>query len=239
MSDFSRRAFLGASIGSLCILRQPGAALAAAECGDALSPYSAGVNCSASQNYRLFQAYPKDLGLLGVVAIAPAKAQAANLRAGTMILFPYLRDEKPGPKPRASLQAYLPTGGKRAVLDPKGLPPDELFVRTVLMAPWTSFIGFTVQPPFDNAAWIDGDSNTPSEPARFASDQALRPWRTNVDRLGPAKTASVGIEWTSSNLNNAWFAGSQFIPADDNCAGNAWRRVIIDGLRQASVGAGC
>ena len=57
------------------------------------------------------------IGLLGVVAIAPAKAQAANLRAGTMILFPYLRDEKPGPKPRASLQAYLPTGGKHAVLE--------------------------------------------------------------------------------------------------------------------------
>ena len=125
------------------------------------------------------------------------------------------------------------------MLDPKGLPPDELFVRTVLVAPWTSFIGFTVRPPFDNAAWIDGDSNTPSEPARFASDQALRPWRTTVDKLGAAKTASVGIEWTSSNLNNAWFAGSQFIPADDTCGGNAWRRVIIDGLRQASVGTGC
>ena len=47
----------------------------------------------------------------------------------------------------------------------------------------------------------------------------------------------VGIEWTSSNMNRPWFGGSQWIPNTDNCKGNAWRALIIDGLNQASVGA--
>jgi hypothetical protein len=238
MSDVSRRAFLGAAAGSLCVLRAPGVALAA-DCASALAPVAPGIlNCAAAQNFRLLQAYPDDLGLIGLVAIAPAKAQSANLRAGTFMLFPYLRGNA-ATNPRRALQAYLPTGGKRLVFDPGGLPPDEFFVRSVLVAPWTSFIGFTVQSPYDTAAWLNGDDQTPVQPARFDSDQSLRPWRTNLARLGPGKNGSVGVEWTSQSLNDRWFAGSRWIPADDTCSGTGWRKLIVDGIRQAALATGC
>jgi hypothetical protein len=48
----------------------------------------------------------------------------------------------------------------------------------------------------------------------------------------------VGIAWTSSNLNHSWFGGSRFIPKEDDCGGATWRKLIIDGLQQAS-GALC
>jgi hypothetical protein len=60
-------------------------------------------------------------------------------------------------------------------------------------------------------------------------------WVTNVDKL--ADGGRVGINWTSANLNNAWFGGNSCIPNTDTCNGNAWRKVIVDGLNQASIGA--
>jgi hypothetical protein len=96
------------------------------------------------------------------------------------------------------------------------LPLDEYFIRLVLHAPWTSFIGFLVDNPYS------------------ASD--VRPnWRSNVDKLGDGK--GVGINWGSHNLNSPWFGGSNFIPATDTCHGKDWRKLIVAGLGQAAIGA--
>ena len=60
-------------------------------------------------------------------------------------------------------------------------------------------------------------------------------WVSNVDKL--ADGAPAGINWTSSNLNRTWFGGSSCIPGTDTCNGKAWRKIIVDGLNQASVAA--
>src|ERR1043166_4221228 len=95
------------------------------------------------------------------------------------------------------------------------LPLDEYFLRYTLGAPWTSFIGFRVDTPFSRL-------------------EAKFDWFTNV-KLADGK--SVGIEWTSSNLNMPWFGGSHWIPPTDACSGKAWRGLIVAGLQQASAQA--
>jgi hypothetical protein len=47
----------------------------------------------------------------------------------------------------------------------------------------------------------------------------------------------VGINWTSSNVNPVWSGGNSSVPNTGACNGSAWRKVIIDGLNQASVAA--
>ena len=69
---------------------------------------------------------------------------------------------------------------------PGGLPPDEYFCNYVLKAPSRSFISFSVGAPFSHGA-------------------QKRVWHTNVDNIGGR---SVGIGWTSSNLNHPWFAAA-------------------------------
>jgi hypothetical protein len=76
------------------------------------------------------------------------------------------------------------------------------------------FIGFQVDVPYSK---VEG---------RFD-------WFTNVPKLADGK--GVGIDWTSSNLNHPWFGGSRFIPNKDTCYGAAWRKLIVDGLMQAST----
>ena len=84
-----------------------------------------------------------------------------------------------------------------------------------LQAPTTMFIGFQVDVPWGRV-------------------EARADWFSNVDRLADGK--GIGIDWTSSNLNNPWFGGSRFIPSKDTCNGAAWRKLIVDGLMQASTG---
>jgi len=76
------------------------------------------------------------------------------------------------------------------------------------------FIGFQVDVPYSK---VEG---------RFD-------WFTNVPSLPTARV--VGIDWTSSNLNQSWFGGSRFIPNKDTCYGAAWRKLIVDGLMRAST----
>jgi hypothetical protein len=94
------------------------------------------------------------------------------------------------------------------------LPLDEYFCSYRLQAPTAMFIGFQVDVP-----------HSPLE-GRFD-------WFTNA-KLADGK--GVGIDWTSSNLNHSWFGGSRFIPNKDTCNGLAWRKLIVDGLMQASTG---
>ena len=54
-----------------------------------------------------------------------------------------------------------------------------------------------------------------------------------------ADGSAVGVDWTSPNLNNAWFGGSHWIPNTNACNGNAWREVIIAALRDQASVSGC
>jgi hypothetical protein len=96
------------------------------------------------------------------------------------------------------------------------LPPDEYFCRFVMRAPAASFIGFLVEIPFGTA-------------------DAGRPWFTNVKQL--ADGAPAGIDWTSANLNNAWFDGSRWIPNSGACNGQSWRNLIVAALNHAASGS--
>jgi len=61
-----------------------------------------------------------------------------------------------------------------------------------------------------------------------------RPWYRNA-KLPDGRTWSIG--WNSGNLNAPWFGGSRWIPDSDQCKGNAWRNLIVDGMKRASAGA--
>jgi hypothetical protein len=95
------------------------------------------------------------------------------------------------------------------------LPLDEYFLRYRMEAPWQSFVGFRVD-------------------AAFNLQDSRRPWFTNVAKLADGKP--IGVAWTSSNLNAPWFGGNRWIPNNDDCKGNAWRALILDGMNQASAG---
>lgn len=89
------------------------------------------------------------------------------------------------------------------------LPVGDYFCQSVLKAPASDFIGFELDEP-------------------FGQGRARLPWVTNVHKLADGKP--LGINWTSSNLNRPWFGGNSCIPNSDTCNGNAWRKVIVDGL---------
>jgi hypothetical protein len=95
------------------------------------------------------------------------------------------------------------------------LPLDEYFCRYLLEAPYATFIGVRADVPVN-------------------INDSRRPWYTNVDKLADGKPVSVA--WNSDNLNDPWFGGSRMIPSDATCNGSSWRKLIVDGLNQASVG---
>src|SRR5262249_53108161 len=159
---------------------------------------------------------PDDIGLTGVVSMTFVNGGQGSYQAGNLFLFPWVKPKGQ----RKSIPAFLPINATQfATSTPvpdASLPIDEYFVRMVLKAPMTAFIGFLVDNPYS------------------ASD-APRDWLSNVDKLGDGK--GVGIDWTSHNLNGAWFGGSHWIPPTDTCQGNAWRSLVVAGLKHASVAA--
>jgi hypothetical protein len=226
MDSLSRRTFVGMSLVSFSAICMPQLAAAAgtqAQCvtgGLPFLPNRLTVNCAAARNFRAFRQNSDYLGLAGVVNMTSVRGKLASYEAGSLFLFPWLK-----PKGRALGQgrawpAVVPTDATLFVnsspIPDATLPPDEYFCRVVLQAPWTAFIGFQIDKPFSQS---DG---------RLA-------WFTNVGKLADGQ--GVGIDWTSANLNNLWFGGSQWIPESETCSGKAWRQVIVDGLNQASVGA--
>ena len=221
MSTFSRRAFLGASLIAVETLRHPFTALAAPQCVTApLPPFLPNrltVDCAARLNFRLLRKNPNLVGLTGVVSMTFVRGKLGSYTAGNLSLFPYLKQKAVGKN--VALACVAPTSATQYVqanpIPDETLPLDEYFCRFVVQAPWTSFIGFTVDEPFSA---ID---------ARLA-------WLSNTGALADGK--GVGIDWTSSNLNDPWFGGSRFIPNTEDCNGKAWRQVIADGLMQASAG---
>ncbi len=237
MGHISRRAFLGASVAAVSTLGGPAWAQTAAQCGYAGFPAGAKFDCSAAHNFQMYLKYRTVLGLTGLVSAINVKGQLGYYPSGTLLLFPYV---KPGAQGAGIPLGSLPGGGKRSVITKVGLPYDEYFLRYILNAPLTGFVGFSLDAPYDKMIpWMDATTLAPENASTFDRQQGLRPWRTNVSKLGADGSQEVGIEWTSHNLNGQWFAGSHWIPASDTCDGNAWRRLIISLLRRASAATVC
>jgi hypothetical protein len=221
MTVFGRRAFLGMSVGAVSMLRHPLSAIAQTPAcvpgGMAqFLPTRLIVDCASRRNFQLFRKNTDDVGLAGVVSMSFVRGKYGSYNAGSMMLFPWL---KPKGKSSAALPAAVPVNSVQFMPSgpiPDGtLPLDEYFCRFRLQAPITMFIGFQVDVPYGRV-------------------EARADWFSNVDKLADGK--GVGIDWTSSNLNDRWFGGSRFIPNKDTCNGAAWRKLIVDGLTQASTG---
>lgn len=218
MSGVDRRAFLGMSVGAVAMLRHPlSAAAQTPACvpgGMAqFLPVRLNVDCASRRNFQLFRKYPDDLGLAGVVSMSFVRGKFGSYNAGSMIVFPWSKSKA---KNTAALPAVVPVDGVQFMsstpIPDATLPLDEYICNYRLQAPTAMFIGFQVDAP-----------HSPLE-ARFD-------WFSNV-KLADGK--GVGIDWTSSNLNDRWFGGSRFIPNKDTCNGPAWRKLIVDGLMQTS-----
>jgi hypothetical protein len=226
MDSLSRRTFVGMSVGgvsTICMPQLVSAAGTPAQCvssGLPFLPNRLTVSCAARRNFRAFRQNSDYLGLAGVVSMTLVRGRLGSYEAGTLFLFPWLKPKGQALGQGKAWPAVAPTDATLFVnsspIPNATLPLDEYFCRFVVQAPWTSFIGFQVDIPFGAA-------------------DASRDWFTNVDKIADGK--GVGIDWTSANLNNPWFGGSHWIPNSDTCSGTAWRKLVVDGLNQASVGA--
>jgi hypothetical protein len=224
MNRFSRRKFLGGSLGAAAVAQCPVPVLAAAQCVSGslpgFLPNRLTVDCASRQNFKLYRQNSTYLGLTGVVSMSFVKGKIGSYQAGNLFLFPWLKPKGVALGRSRVWSAVAPANDTSVVqaapIPDSTLPLDEYFCRLVLQAPYTTFIGFAVDQPFSKTD------------ARLA-------WFSNADKLADGK--GVGIDWTSANLNHPWFGGSRFIPGTDDCSGRAWRQVIVDGLMQASVGA--
>jgi hypothetical protein len=218
VNQYSRRAFVGASAAALSASALPSPLHAAAQCVTGLlpgfQPTWLTVDCASKRNFRYFRRYPGALGLTGVVSMTFVRAGQDSFPAGNLFLFPWCKRRDP------NLPAVRPVNASQFIsanpIPGVTLPLDEYFIRLVLNAPSTSFIGFLVDNP-------------------YSASEARRDWRSNVDKLGDGK--GVGISWGSHNLNGPWFGGSNWILGTDTCHGKAWRKLIVAGLDQAAVGA--
>lgn len=218
-----RRTFL-VSAGAFAFIQQPASAIAQTCTGNLPSflPNYLTVDCASKRNFALFRQNTDYLGLTGLVSMTFVRGKLGSYEAGNLFLFPWLK-----PKGQALGQgkvwgSVVPTSAtlfKAASPIPgPALPPDDYFCNFVLQAPPPSFIGFGVNAPFDKL-------------------EAKLGLYSNVDKLADGKP--VGIDWASSNLNHPWFGGSRQIPGAATCNGAAWRKLIAEGLNQASRGAAC
>ena len=212
MTGLNRRTFFGVSVGGLSALHGQSAALAALPSDAFGLPWQANADYASALNLKQFLQNKATLGLTGLVSMTPVAGELGSYAQATLLLFPFKHSAA-----SPDLQAFLP--GRSAVeppiatvaMTPGGLPPDEYLCNYVIKLPRQSFISFSVGAPFAHGA-------------------EKRPWHSNVDNIGGG---TIGIGWTSSNLNHPWFAGSRWIP--DRGEGKYWRARIIEGVRQASA----
>ena len=222
MRSYDRRAFL-ASVGALTVASLPVAGLAQTACvTSGLPPFVPNrltVDCATRRNFALYRKYATYQGLAGCISMTYVKGRYGEFPAGNLFLFPWLKKSGQALGAAKDWQSVMPTSLTKYVATKPipnwQLPLDEYFCDFSLVAPWQSFIGFRVDAPFN-------------------LQDSRRPWFTNVEKLPDGKP--IGIAWTSSNLNSPWFAGNRWIPNSDDCKGNAWRTLIIDGINQASSG---
>jgi hypothetical protein len=223
MDHFDRRGFLGLSAGALSFLQYPmGAFAQTANCVSSgmpgFLPNRLTVDCASRKNFQLFRANPNYVGLAGVVSMTTVRGKWGTYEAGNLFLFPWLKKEGLALGAAKNWGAVFPLSATQynsaGPIPGSTLPLDEYFCRVILDAPWKSFIGFSVDVP-------------------HSSDKAKRPWYSNSEKLADGKAAGIG--WTSHNMNAPWFGGSQWIPKADTCNGSTWRKLIADGLNQATV----
>ena len=142
------------------------------------------------------------------------RGKLGSYEAGELFLYPWLKPKGKALGSGRAWPAVVPTNATLSVnsspIPDATLPVDEYLCRVVLQAPWTSFIGFQLDIPHGAA-------------------DASRDWFTNVDALADGQ--GVGIDWTSANLNNAWFGGSHWIPNSDACNGKACQVVTVSSKR--------
>jgi hypothetical protein len=219
----NRRTFVGLSVGGLTAVGLPSAlhaATTAAQCVTgplpSFLPTMLSVDCASKRNFQTFRRNPDDIGLTGVVSMSFVQGAQGGYSAGNLFLFPWVKPNGKG----KNFSAVMPINAMQFInatpVPDATLPVDEYFVRFVLKAPCSAFIGFLVDKPYS------------------ASDAQLD-WFSNVDKLADGK--GVGIDWTSHNLNGPWFGGSHWIPGADTCQGKAWRSLVAAALKQASVAA--
>jgi hypothetical protein len=220
MSGFDRRTFLGVSVGAVSMLRNPLSASAQTPAcvpgGMAqFLPTQLSIDCASKRNFQLFRKNPDYVGLAGAVSMSFVRGKYGAYNAGSLFVFPWL---KPKAKDSYGAGTVLPVSSTQSMssapIPDATLPLDEFFCNYRLQAPSAMFVGFQVDVPYSR---VEG---------RFD-------WFSNVPKLADGK--AVGIDWTSSNLNQSWFGGSRFIPNKDTCNGPAWRKLIVDGLMQASA----
>jgi hypothetical protein len=220
MGLLSRRGFVTTSVAGIAVVSLPAPFAKAAQCvSGALPgflPNSLTVDCASKRNFRVFRQYPDQVGLAGAVSMSFVKGRYGSFQAGNLFLFPWVKPKGQG-KSFAAVMPISATQMANATPIPNALLPlDEYYLRYIIQAPWMSFIGFLVDVP-------------------YTGNDSRRDWFSNVDKL--VDGAGVGIDWTSPNLNDPWFGGSHWIPSGDACSGSAWRKVIVDGLQQASAAA--
>lgn len=212
MGGFSRRSFFAVSVGGLSALQSHRSALAALPFDTTGLQQGANIAYANALNFKTFLQNKKTLGLVGLVSMRPVEDELRSYAEDELVLFPF---KLSAASPDA--QAYLP--GRSAAepliatvpMTPGGLPPDEYLCHYVLNIRPQNFVSFSVGVPFSRGA-------------------AQGEWRTNVDNVAGD---SIGIGWTSANLNHPWFAGSRWIPDRDN--GKHRRARIIEGLRRLSA----
>ena len=223
MGEFDRRTFLALSAGAVATLGNPASVLAQ-QCVTgaypSFLPNSLTVDCASRKNFQLFRQNSAYVGLAGAVSMTTVRGKLGTYQAGNLFLFPWLKPKGVALGPGKAWGAVVPANATAyAQADPVPnslLPQDEYFCRLVLQAPINAFIGFAVDEP-------------------FGLDDLRLGYHSNVAALTDRKPA--GIMWASSNLNHPWFGGSRRIPSTDICNGAAWRKLIVNGLQQASVGA--
>jgi hypothetical protein len=224
MNRYNRRVFLGMSAGALAVTMPDRGALAAIQCVTGsypgFLPTRLSVDCASKQNFRLFRQNADYMGLAGAVSMTFVRGKLGSYDAGNLFLFPWLKPKGLAFGAAKAWNAVMPTNATTvraaAPIPGSNLPQDEYFCNVVLQAPSSMFIGFAADVP-------------------FSSLEAKLGLYSNVDKLADGKP--LGIDWASSNLNNPWFGGSRAIPDTEDCNGAAWRKLIIDGLNQASASA--
>jgi hypothetical protein len=212
----NRRAFLGTSIAALATLGHQTTARAAPQCARVAPPARLTVDCSAGRNLQLFLKNASLFGLTGVVSMTTVASVLGTYPAMTLFLYPWLKSKNQGKalaEEMRKYQAYLPGPIPANPLPNMGVPLDEQFCRYGLQAQPKSFIGFSIDVP------------------RSAQDPKLS-WYSIVDQVGGS---TVGVGWSSDNLNDPWFGGNHAIPRGEECNGGPWRRAIVDGVRRAAT----
>jgi hypothetical protein len=220
MQQMNRRSLLVAmSAACVAALEHPRAAFAQ-QCVTgsypAFLPNALTVDCASRRNFQLFRRNEDYLGLAGAVSMSFVRGSIGIYEAGNLFLFPWLKPKGAALGAAKQWNAVAPRSATTFLaaspIPNSALPLDEYFCNYIIKVPTAAIIGFSI-------------------------DKAYSALEVKLGLYSNAKLSdgkSVGIDWTSSNLNHPWFGGNRQIPASETCNGKAWRQLIVNGLDLAS-----